>query len=414
MTDDGGGVTSDVPLLPGFDHAVDHDILSRWPERWDELREQSRVFRSDIAPWDLWFLLRYEDVAEAFGDPTRFSSRQTLYHVEDTHRWIPSGVDPPEHTFYRQVLNPLFGRGAIERMENDIRACMRGLVEPIGSAGRCDFMTEVALRYPTAVYMQTMGMPLGDLGVFLGWAERLLHTSAADDPDGSIRADAARTVYRYTRSLVGQRREEPGDDVVSALLAVELDGRSLSDNEIVEIGYLLFTAGMDTVAGTLGYMFAHLARHDDLRRTIVEQPDQIPVAVDELLRLYGIASMARVVQHDTEIAGCPVRAGDRLVLVTSAANRDPRRFELADECVPGRGQNRHLTFGAGIHRCLGAHLARTEIRIALEEWHRVIPDYRIADGADLTSHVGGAAGYNHLPLEWPVPTPADEERPSTN
>lgn len=399
MTDSTSAV-GDAPLLPGFDHAVDHEILTRWPQRWDELREQTPVFRSDIAPWDLWFVLRYDDVAEAFSDPGRFSSRQVLYHVEDTHRWIPSGVDPPEHTFYRQVLNPFFIRSAVERMEAEIRARMRELVAPLAPTGGCDFMAQVALRFPTAVYMQMMGMRLADLDMFLGWAEELLHTSAAEDPDGSIRADAARTVYRYTRQLIADRRANPGDDIVSSLLDAELDGRRLTDDEIVEIGYLLFTAGMDTVAGTLGYVFAHLARHDDLRRTIVAHPDRIPDAVDELLRLYGIASMARVVQHDTEIGGCPVKQGDRLVLVTTSANRDPRRFDSPEECVLGRQHNRHLTFGAGVHRCLGAPLARSEIRIALEEWHRCVPDYRIVDDVELTSHVGGAAGYHRLPLTW--------------
>lgn len=390
----------EVPLLHGFDHAVDAEMLVRWPQRWDELREQAPAFRSDIAPWDLWYLLRYDDVTEAFGDPARFSSRQTLYHVEDTHRWIPSGVDPPEHTFYRQILNPLFGRGVIEAGEDQIRARMRELVEPLTSAGRCDFMGDVALRFPTAVFMQMMGMPLSDLDVFLGWAEALMHTSSAQDPDGLIRADAARTVYRYMRSLVAERREAPRDDVVSSLLGAELDGRRLDDSEVVEISYLLFTAGMDTVAGTLGYVFAHLAGDTDLRRTIIEQPETMPAAIEELLRLYGIASMARVVQTDTEIAGCPVKSGDRLLLVTSAANRDPRRFDRPDDCVLDRRHNRHITFGAGIHRCVGAPLARAEVRIAIEEWHRLIPDYRVVEDAVLTHHVGGAAGYHHLPLVW--------------
>jgi cytochrome P450 len=390
----------DVPVLSGFDHAVDNDVLERWPQRWDELREQAPVFRSDIAPWDLWFVLRYDDVAEAFGDPERFSSRQTLYHVEDPHRWIPSGVDPPEHTFYRQVLNPFFARGAVEAFEPDMRARIRELVALVAPNGSCDLMAEVALRYPAAVFMQMMGMDLDDLDILLGWASSLMHTSAAQDPDGSIRADTARTVYRYIRTLVERRRGAPDGGIVSSLLDAEVGARRLTDAEIVEIGYLLFTAGMDTVAGTLGYVFAHLARHHDLRRTVVEQPDRINDVVDELLRLYGIASMARVVQRDTEIGGCPVAAGDRLVLVTASANRDPRRFESPTECVPGREHNRHLTFGGGIHRCLGAALARAEIRIALEEWHRLIPDYRIAADAQLISHVGGAAGYHDLPLEW--------------
>ncbi|MFM2073028.1 MAG: hypothetical protein RLZZ623_3292 [Actinomycetota bacterium] len=389
-----------VPLLRGFDHAVDPEMLHRWPQRWDELRDATPVFRSDIAPWDLWFLMRYDDVAEVFGDPQRFSSRQTLYAVEDTHRWIPSGVDPPDHTFYRQLLNPLFSRSAVEARERVMRVRMRELVDSVAYRGECDFMADVALQFPTAVYMQIMGMPLEDLETFLGWSRLLLHTSAAQDPDGSIRVDAARTVYRYTRQLVADRKLAPADDIVSALLRAEVDGRRLTDAEIVEIGYLLFTAGMDTVAGTLGYMFAHLAGDDQLRSLVSSQPESIPDVVEELLRLYGIASMARVVQCDTEIAGCPVKAGDRVVLVTSAANRDPSRFEQPTECVVGREHNRHLTFGGGIHRCLGATLARAELRIALEEWHRQVPHYRIAADADLTSHVGGAAGYHRLALEW--------------
>jgi len=180
----------------------------------------------------------------------------------------------------------------------------------------------------------------------------------------------------------------------------EIDGAPVADAPLYAMCFLLYTAGLDTVAKVLGYSFRHLAENPGLRRMLVEKPEMIPDAVEEFLRFYSIATTVRVVTKDTEFAGVAMKEGDRIVCPTSSAGRDPEQFPDPDTFIPDRKPNRHLAFGAGPHRCVGSHLARLELRIALEEWHKRIPDYRIADGAEIGEYVGSVAGLTVLPLEW--------------
>jgi cytochrome P450 len=206
----------------------------------------------------------------------------------------------------------------------------------------------------------------------------------------------------YMNAVLDERRLVRQDDIVSYLLDIEVDGRPLDDDELRQICTLLYAAGLDTVAGQLGYTFLHLAREDEHRRLVTEHPDRIPAFVEEALRMYSIVTTNRIVTRDVDFAGCPMRAGDRVLLSIPAADRDPREFPGADRFDVNRRNNRHLAFAAGPHRCLGSHLARLELRIALEEWHRRIPEYRVADGAEPQFHVGGVAGVDNLPLVWAV------------
>jgi cytochrome P450 len=206
----------------------------------------------------------------------------------------------------------------------------------------------------------------------------------------------------HMNTVLDERRTRRQDDITSYLLDLEIDGRPLDDAELQQICTLLYAAGLDTVAGELGYMFFHLATHPEHRRLVTEQPDRIPAFVEEALRMYSIVTTNRIVTRDVEFAGCPMKAGDRVLLSMPAANRDPLQFADAATFDVDRESNRHIAFAAGPHRCLGSHLARLEMQIAVEEWHRRIPEYSLADGAEVTFHIGGVAGVDTLPLEWPV------------
>lgn len=389
-----------VPLRPGFDHGTDPEVLQRHPYVWDDLREQSQAFGSDAMPWTLWYLTRFDDVQAAFQQHGVFSSSQVNYNVNDTHQWIPAQVDPPDHTKYRVLLNPLFGTRAVAAMEPGVRSLSRSLVQGLVATGGCDFVARFAHRVPSGVFMQLMGLPAEQADVFLGWAKALLHTSETSDPDGAIRKDASRTIYRYLAEVIAARRITPGDDVVSHLLGTQVDGRPVTDDELREMCFLLYVAGMDTTAGVFSYAFRHLAEHPEHRRLLIDNPAAIESFVEEVLRFYSIVATSRVVCDDVEFAGCPMRTGDRIVLSTTGANRDPRQFADADRFIPDRAPNRHIAFGAGIHRCVGAPLARMELRVAIDEWLRVIPDFSIATGTTIIQHVGGAAGLDALPLVW--------------
>jgi cytochrome P450 len=390
-----------VPLKAGFDHMVDAALRQHHHREWDRLREEHRAFASDRAPgWTVWFLLRHDDIHAALQQPDLFSSRSVVPFSDEPHQWIPEELDPPEHTKYRQLLNPLFAPGKVERMEPWIRAFCASLIEPLTVAGGCDLVASFARRFPTTIFMELFGLPTSEADTFLDWVHGLMHTPPESDPDGEIRAGFMLSIAGYLGELLAARRAERRDDIISYLVGCSVDGRPLTDAELMEMCFLLYMAGLDTVAGMIGFMFWHLAEHPDHRRALVADESLIPDAVEEFLRYYSIVNTSRVVTRDADFGGCPMKAGDRAVLPTAAANRDPRAFTDADAFVIDRRPNRHIAFGAGPHRCLGSHLARLELRVALEEWHRRIPEYGIADGATVRQDVSGVSVVENLPLVW--------------
>jgi cytochrome P450 len=392
----------EIALRPGFNHENDADVVANHPDIWDRYREEGRVFRSDAASWAVWYLLGFEDVREAFQQHELFSSRVILAFTEAHEQmpWIPLTLDPPAHTTYRRLLNQWFTPTAAKEMTPQIRARCVELIEGFRANGKCDFVGEFARLFPTTVFMKMMGLPVEEAPTFLGWIERMMHATDPDDPAGGFRGEIRMTVAQYLGRLIAARKAEPRDDLVSYLVQADFEGRRLTDEELLGISFLLYMAGLDTVAGMLSYVFRHLAERPEHRTLLRERPEMIPDAVEEFLRYYAIVITSRYVTKDVEFAGCPMRAGDRVVLATPAPSRDPDGFARAGEFVIDRKENRHLAFGAGAHRCLGSHLARVELAVAIEEWLRRIPEFRIADGAQLKQHIGGVAGLDTLPLVW--------------
>jgi cytochrome P450 len=208
-------------------------------------------------------------------------------------------------------------------------------------------------------------------------------------------------VTAYFSELIAERRRVPRDDLVSASLTFEIDGRRVTDDELLSLFLLLFQAGLDTVASQLTYSMFHLATHDDDRRRLVEDPSLIVIAIEEFLRYYSFVPTGRKVRKEGSIGGCPVQPGEMVQLPLSSANRDENEFPNADRVLIDREPNWHIAFGAGPHRCLGSHLARQELCIGLADWHARVPEYQIAPGVELVEH-GGMYGLDHLPLQWDV------------
>jgi cytochrome P450 len=372
-----------VPIKHGFLHSDDETLATRGYEEWDRLRDETPRFESDYrtpgSPQPLWYLLSRDDVYNGLRDTALFSSKGFTHpDYESDYMMIPSEYDPPEHTVYRTRLNPFFSPAVVEQWEPEIRRRCGELVDGIADAGdSCDLLDRFALRFPTTVFLTMLGVPPDDLDQFIRWVHESQHTSHADDPDGAIRDAADRAIHEFMWSVVEERRENPRDDIVSKLLTCRIDDRPFDRRELLGILYLLFLAGLDTVASMLGWSFTHLATHPEDRRRICQDPSVIPSAVEELLRYYPIVTMSRKVTRDSDDYGCPMHKGDRVILPLATANRDPSAFPDARRFQIDRFPNRHIAFGAGPHRCLGSHLARLELRIALEEWHRRIPDYRL-------------------------------------
>jgi len=392
---------SEAPLRPGFDHGTDPELLAHHRETWNRLRAETPIFRSDIAgKYDVFYLMRYADNLAALQDPETFSSSSVQYLDEPHQKMIPEELDPPEHTKYRRTLSAPFAPNEVRSREAQIRELCVQLIDEFVATGGADFRHEFAEKFPTTIFLRMMGLPVEQRDQFIERAHTILRTTGAEDPDGSIRGAAAAEIVGDIAAVMAQRRVEPQDDIISHMLAQQVDGEPIGDAEFFAMGFLLYLAGLDTVANILTYSFKHLAENPGLRRMLIEKPEMIPDAVEEFLRFFSIASGARVITRDTELGGISMKEGDRIVYCTAAAGRDPEQFPDPDTFIPDRKPNRHLAFGAGPHRCVGSHLARLELKIALEEWHKRLPDYRIPEGTEFSEYVGAVAGLRALPLEW--------------
>lgn len=391
----------DPALVRPFDYHTAPHFLADPFGSFDRTR-QDRVFFS-TAHGGYWVLTRADDIREAFQHPETFSSREFNIPSGVYPRTLrPLALDPPEHGKYRQPLAPLFAPAAVGRREPAVREICRDLVSGFAADGACDVLARLARPFPTAVFVSMLGLPVAQAAEFEAWNHDLLH--AYDDP--AVRQDAAKKILAYLDELVERRMTEgpvSDDDILSVLLRASVDDRPLDHDELVDYAFMLFIAGLDTVTAMLGFSLQCLASRPDLRDRLVASPELVPSAVEELVRAHAIVNTARVVDHDVVFAGVSMKAGDRVLLATALASRDPSEFAAADQIVLDREANRHVAFGAGPHRCLGSHLARLEMRIAIEELHRQIRTYRLVPGASVTVHGGGALGIDRLPIEWDLP-----------
>ncbi|HEX3898006.1 MAG TPA: cytochrome P450 [Mycobacteriales bacterium] len=382
------------------------DILTpKSPALWhfdnfDKLRERARFHLGDASGNEFWMLTRMTDIRAAFQQPTVFSSTGIAMDAPDPpYILIPEMLDPPLHTAWRQLLAPTFSPGAVARLEPRMREVMREILDDVAGNGRCDFVAEVALRFPNTVFMEIMGLPVTDAAQFQKWETTMLHSVLGDEPSVAAMFE----VVAYFGELIAERRADPREDLVSEALTWTIEGAPIADDDLLAMCLLLFMAGLDTVAMQLSYAFLHLADHDDDRNRIVADPSTIPTAIEEVVRYYAFVTPGRKAIQDVEHNGCPVKTGQMVYLPIIAANRDPEAFENADSFILDRVPNPHIGFGAGPHRCLGSHLARTEMRIALKEWHSRIPSYRVVADEPIVEH-GALIGLDNLPLEWDLPT----------
>jgi cytochrome P450 len=369
----------------------------------DSLREESPAYWNTHGP-GYWVLTRYDDVREAYQTAAVFSSDSIdPLDPDPAYRFIPTLVNPPEHVKYRQVLNPWFAPAAVNRLAPTARKICVDDIERFADQGSCDFIADFALRYPTEVFLTVLGLPVDHASLFLPWVETFFEGLYGEDK--SHIPDVADSIRGYFADILATRRKQPGDpdtDFVSYLMKATVFDRPLTDDELLDICWVLVLAGLDTTRGQLGYLFHHLATHDEDRRRLVEDPTLVPGAVEESLRLYSIIiGDGRKVAQDVDFHGCPMKKGDMVWLSAVGANRDPRVFPDADSFIIDRRGNPHFGFAAGPHRCLGSHLARREMAIATEEWHRRIPNYRLATDAPLQER-GGMLSLYTLPLAWDV------------
>jgi cytochrome P450 len=339
-------------------------------------------------------LTRREDVDEAFRHPELFSSNTDAVDLGNIRPLIPLQIDPPEHKKFRKILDPIFAPKKMALLEDRfaglVNTLLDELVETADESGIVDFAAGFSVPYPSQVFLAMMGLPPEELPSFLKMKDGIIRPDVVTghplmSPESkAYQSEIATWIYDYFDEILDQREQAPQDDILSLFLEAEVDGHRLTRHDILDICFLFLIAGLDTVTATLDCMFAFLAENPGHRRQLVENPDVIPAAIEELLRWETpVMGVARVAMEDTEIGGCPVKKGDGVMALLGSANTDEDDLPDAFDVRFDREVNRHLAFGGGVHRCLGSHLARLELRIALREWHRRIPEYSVAPGHTL-------------------------------
>ena len=343
-----------------------------------------------------WVVTRADLIEAGLKDYQHFSSREVTLPKQPATAAItkPLQVDPPEHMPYRQILAQGLAPRIVTQLGEDARALAITLIEGFKANGRCDFISEFAEHLPVVTFMRLLDLPETDRDFLARTAEIAVHGTDAEKVDGR------RQMAEYGLGIVRQRRTAPTEDLISVIGQARIDGELLDDDTIAGMVQLLLLAGLDTVTSMLGFFAVFLARNPDHRRQLIEDPAKIPGAVEELLRRYGIAMVSREVAQDFEFGGVCMRKGDMLLLPTPLDGLDESKYPDPEAVDFSRKVNNHTTFGFGAHRCLGAMLARVELRVFLEEWLRLIPDFCIQPNSDIAVSSGATVAITRLPLVW--------------
>lgn len=386
-----------------FDHA-DPEYNANAHAIWEELRGKCPVAHTE-AYGGTWLPVRHEDVHAIAYDTEHFSSVGVVVaNAKPEWEQMPLGgappitSDPPVHGIARRLLLPAFSPKAIDPWEVEVRELCNRLLDDLEERARSGEVIDAAVGYaqniPVYVIALMLGMPLEDADKFRGFVHDVLE-AVNDTPED--RQAKFQALGEYIRTHVEAHREEPKDDLIGYLLSCKLpDGSPISEEHIVGSIILLLVAGIDTTWSAIGSSIHHLATHKEDLARLVDDPEIMPFAVEELLRAYAPVTMARIVKEDVEIGGVQMKRGDWTLLPFPAANRDPEQFECPAHVDFDRVENRHAAFGLGIHRCLGSNLARLELRVAVEEFVRRFRSFELA--GEVRWSLGQVRGPRELPV----------------
>jgi cytochrome P450 len=345
-----------------------------------------------------WVVTHYDDIDRVYTDNECFSNNgaadfQRL--IGETFRSIPLGVDPPEHSKYRMYLMPYFSPARISRdLEPRIREVVVEMIEAIREKGEVDMAWDFARVYPVRIFMGLMGFPAPMFEQFLAWEWDILHSNSLEKMQAALRG-----VLEFLRGFMAEKEKNPDEHLVSSIVNGRIEGRAPTEEEKIGMVWFLWLGGLDTVAATISQMYRRMALQPSIQTQLRNQPELINGAVEEFLRTQPILSSTRSARKDFEWHGVQIKQGDVFSCLNPAGNFDATRFANPREFDPTRKGNRHFTFVAGVHACLGAHLARRELRLLLEEWFARIPEFRVKPGAD-TTVFPGLLSIRNLPLVW--------------
>lgn len=347
----------------------------------------------------MWYVTRNEDVRTVFQDYSRFTTSFGYAEGGDmARRMLPLELDPPDHNKYRSLLTPLFAPKQIDRLETAIRAKCDALLDAIIERGECDFVKDFARTLPGTVFMQLMGLPMDRAEEFFEWEEHFFHAETAEG-----RKAAGKAIEGAIADLVKERQKNPQEDLMSMLVHGKFDdGSPIPYDDVMDMCWLLYIAGLDTVHAGLGHTFRYLAEHPDKKQELIDDPSLVPACVEEMLRWHSWVNPARTIREDCEFQGIKMKKGEKIGTLVVLADRDPNEYANPEEINLHRERSIHWAFGGGPHRCVGSHLARRELGIALSSWIDRIPDFRLADDAagQLRYATLGMFSLPRLPLAW--------------
>jgi cytochrome P450 len=382
-------------------HDFDHTD-PRWTENpfpiWDELRAECPVVHTKRF-LGCYLPTTYEAVRQIAHDTEHFSSRRVMVRdvrPDITQSAPPITSDPPEHKPAKQLLLPPFTPDAMKKLEPRVRSICNELIDGFIGDNEIDAAARYTKHVPVRAIAHMLGIPEADSDLFIKWIHEILELGIKDD---DILMRAIHEMTAYFADHLAQRRQKPTDDLISTLMqARDKDGQPLSDAHVLGNLRLLLIAGIDTTWSAIGASLWHLAKTPGDRDRLIAEPELLPTAIEEFLRAYAPVTMAREVMKETVVSGCPIKPGNMVLLSFPAANRDPAAFPDADKVIIDRKENRHAAFGLGIHRCVGSNLARMEMTVAIEQWLRRIPDFRLDPAGSVTWSEGTVRGPRQLPL----------------
>jgi cytochrome P450 len=343
-----------------------------------------------------WLVTRHAYVQEVFTDWEHFSSDYgVLGPMGIDWRLNPIEFDPPQHHYYRKILNPFFTPAKVRELDGSVKEACESLIAEFEERGSCEFISEFGEKFPSYVFLDLMGMPRDMLPQFLEWERGMLREN-----DPVKRAGTMMAVIRYMEGFVQEQKKNPTTELLKGMVSARYnDERPLDDGELLGMCFLFYIGGLDTVYSVLGWIFRYLAGDHALQERLRTNPEDLPRAIEEFLRAFGVASPTRRARSDHLFHGVQIKAGDLVKPSTPAAGRDPRAYENPHMIDIDRN-SRHVAFATGPHTCLGMHLARREIRTVLEAFLSRFKDIRIPEGEAYEYHTGGVFGVDRLPLTW--------------
>jgi cytochrome P450 len=380
-----------IPFGPDFlarPHGFMADMHEKFPPVFYEVNDFG----------NFWQLIKHEDVLFMLRHPEFFSNEGATpfpRDPDDYFYFIPIEIDPPDHRKYRAILDPVFSPQAVLSLQQKIRDLANELIDEFIDKGECEFTTAFGRPLPVSVFLDLMGLPQEKRDTFADWAMELLHSQNRE-----AMARAMDSISSYLKQVIAQKTAQPDDRVISRIVHATVDGRPMTPPEIFGFVIFLFIGGLDTVFATLNNIWLWLANNPARCRELIAEPENIDNQVEELLRVWSVTFSGRMLAQDYELRGVQMKKGDRVSALLPVCNYDPDVFPNPRETDFHRRRKPVLAFAGGAHSCMGAHLARLEIKIALQEWLRRIPEFSLQPGTHVEYRPGGVIGPEAVPLVW--------------